>query len=106
MDRRVIVDIDILGKGFAFPLSVNSRCGIAASQGAQRVAESIRVILGTQVGERVMRPAFGCDLRRLVFCSQYAGDRRFGALLRATGARRLGAAHRRRRGCDHQRLQE
>ena len=34
---------------------------------AQKVKESILIILGTQHGERVMRPTFGCNLRRLVF---------------------------------------
>lgn len=58
---------NILGKGFAFPLQVNKRGGIAEAQYAQKVAESIRVILGTQQGERVMRPTFGCQLQRLAF---------------------------------------
>jgi uncharacterized protein len=58
---------DILGKGFAFPLHVDSRGGIAGSQQAQKIRESIRVILGTQHGERLMRPSFGCNLKSLVF---------------------------------------
>jgi len=31
------------------------------------IEESIRIILGTIPGERVMQPTFGCNLRRLVF---------------------------------------
>jgi phage baseplate assembly protein W len=36
------------------------------------VAESIRLILGTQYGERVMRPTFGCNLRSLAFAPNNA----------------------------------
>ena len=61
------MNTDFLGKGFAFPLSVNSRGGITSSQQAQKVRESILTILGTQYGERVMRPNFGCNLESLVF---------------------------------------
>lgn len=58
---------DILGKGIAFPLTVNSRGGIAISQNERKIQESIRFILGTQFNERVMRPNFGCNLNSLLF---------------------------------------
>jgi uncharacterized protein len=58
---------DILGKGFAFPLQVDSRGGVAGSQQDQKIRESIRVILGTEQGERLMRPTFGANLKRLLF---------------------------------------
>lgn len=61
------MNTDFLGKGFAVPLRVNSRGGITSSQQAQKVRESILTILGTQYGERVMRPNFGCNLESLVF---------------------------------------
>jgi phage baseplate assembly protein W len=37
------------------------------STGAADIEQAIRVILETAPGERVMRPAFGCGLHRLVF---------------------------------------
>lgn len=58
---------DILGKGFAYPLQVNVRGGIKQSREAQKVQEAITILLGTQYGERVMRPTFGCNLKSLVF---------------------------------------
>jgi hypothetical protein len=58
---------DILGKGLAFPLQGSPSGGNATSQQAQKIRESILVILGTQHGERLMRPTFGCNLRSLVF---------------------------------------
>lgn len=61
------MNTDILGRGFAFPLAISLSGGIAAAQQAQKIHESIRVILGTQHGERLMRPSFGCNLKRLLF---------------------------------------
>lgn len=58
---------DILGRGPAFPLRVNAQGGIHASGLDQKVRQSILVILGTQHGERLMRPDFGCNLASLVF---------------------------------------
>nr|WP_269330255.1 GPW/gp25 family protein [Kineosporia babensis] len=40
---------------------------MAEATGVAKVEESIRVILGTQPGERLMRPQFGANLRSLVF---------------------------------------
>jgi Bacteriophage baseplate protein W len=61
------MNTDILGRGFAFPLQTNTLGGIKESILAQKVKESILIILGTQHGERVMRPTFGCNLRSLAF---------------------------------------
>ena len=59
------MNTDILGRGFAFP-QTNTLGGIKESMLAQKVKESILIILGTQHGERVMRPTFGCN-RSLAF---------------------------------------
>ena len=61
------MNASFLGKGFAFPLQVNSRGGIAQASEAEKVRKAILVLLGTQLGERVMRPTFGCNLKSLVF---------------------------------------
>lgn len=57
---------DLQGRGLAVPARLGVT-GLAVTTGAARVEESIRVILGTQHGERVMRPTFGSNLRSLVF---------------------------------------
>jgi phage baseplate assembly protein W len=57
-----------LGTGWAFPPSfdrVNHRVRLVSD--ADDIAESIRLILATTPGERVMQPTFGCHLDRLVF---------------------------------------
>jgi len=66
------MNTDILGRGFAFPLQKSPRGGIQEARHAQKVRQSILVILGTQYGERLMRPTFGCNLRTLVFAPNNA----------------------------------
>jgi hypothetical protein len=58
---------DFLGRGFAYPLRINPSGGVQSSAQTQKIQESILTILGTQYGERLMRPRFGCNLRSLVF---------------------------------------
>lgn len=68
------VSIDILGKGWRFPFAITKRKGgtgtsasLSESAGIEHVKESIRQILGTPVGSRVMRRDFGSRLRQIVF---------------------------------------
>ena len=61
------MDKDFLGKGWAFPVGVDSRGGIALVHGEDDIEQSIRIILETSPGERVMRPEFGCGIHDLVF---------------------------------------
>lgn len=56
-----------LGTGISFPTGVNQQGRTKLSRDAQKVRESIFIILGTQHGERLMRPDFGCNLHSLVF---------------------------------------
>jgi uncharacterized protein len=58
---------DFLGHGLTFPLRLNSRGGIEISGQEKKIKESIYMILGTQPGERLMRPTFGCNLQSLIF---------------------------------------
>jgi phage baseplate assembly protein W len=61
------MNTDFLGKGFAYPLQINPQGGIKISKQEQKIKESILVVLGTQYGERLMRPDFGCNLKSLIF---------------------------------------
>ena len=56
-----------LGSGWTFPIAINDRGGITLSSEAHKIRESIRIILSTAKGERVMLPEFGCDLQDFVF---------------------------------------
>ena len=55
-----------LGKGWAFPVCVSAG-QIATAAYDEDVRQAIQIILGTDPGERVMRPAFGAGLRAFVF---------------------------------------
>ncbi|MBD1930795.1 MULTISPECIES: GPW/gp25 family protein [Cyanophyceae] len=56
-----------LGTGWSFPLRVNVQGGLQLSSAERNIEESIRIILQTQIGERVYRPNFGSRLSEMVF---------------------------------------
>jgi uncharacterized protein len=56
-----------LGSGLSFPLNINAQGGFQLSSEAQKVKESIWLILRTSLGERLYRPDFGCRLSELAF---------------------------------------
>lgn len=56
-----------LGNGLNFPLKTDARGHLALATGSQDIEQSIRIILGTRPGERVMRPTFGCRAHELLF---------------------------------------
>lgn len=62
---------EVYGRGMSSPFQLGV-AGIRESVGVQKIEESIRVILGTQYGERVMRPRFGCNLKSLTFAPNNA----------------------------------
>ena len=57
---------DFYGRGLSFPLQLGVT-GLGQTAGVAKVEESIRIILGTGYGERVMRPTFGCNLKALAY---------------------------------------
>ncbi len=56
-----------LGQGPAFPPRIGADGRFAWSAGEDNIRESIRLILLTEPGERLMREEFGCGLRRFLF---------------------------------------
>ena len=60
---------EFLGQGWAFPLQLNPRGQIALARGERDIEQSIRIILETLPGERVMRPEFGCKAKLLLFAA-------------------------------------
>lgn len=59
--------IDVVGSGWAFPPTVDARGRIALARQERDVEEAIMMILLTPVGQRVMRPEFGCRIHDLIF---------------------------------------
>jgi phage baseplate assembly protein W len=58
---------DFSGRGWAFPASVGPGGGIALADGEDDIKQAIRILLDTALGERAMRPDFGCPVHELVF---------------------------------------
>lgn len=56
-----------VGRGFAFPMRVDSNGSMVLEGGHADVEKAMRVILSTAIGERPMRPAFGCGIWDLLF---------------------------------------
>ena len=58
---------NFIGSGWAFPPKPDGRGGIALVSDNEKIKQAIWVILGTPIGQRVMRPTFGSRLHELVF---------------------------------------
>ncbi|MCC5950078.1 MAG: GPW/gp25 family protein [Nitriliruptoraceae bacterium] len=56
-----------VGRGFAFPMRVDANGSMVLEGGHADVEKAMRVILATAIGERPMRPAFGCGIWDLLF---------------------------------------
>ena len=62
---------DFLGRGWAFPIGGPPRY----AGGADKIAQSIRLILSTAKGERPMLPGFGAGIHDRVFAADTAALR-------------------------------
>ena len=56
-----------LGRGWAFPIQPDGTGSLRFAEGQPHVEQSLKVLLLTSLGERVMRPDLGCHAPRLVF---------------------------------------
>lgn len=71
-----IVNREQLGRGWTIPVrpDENSR-QLPWTGGANKVLQSLYIILDTEPGERLMRPTFGCALRQFLMQPNSAGTR-------------------------------
>jgi phage baseplate assembly protein W len=67
------VQNEFVGTGWAFPLHTSMTGGVALVSDEREIAEAIRLILGTSVGERPMRPEFGSRIHDFVFAEADSG---------------------------------
>ena len=56
-----------VGRGIAFPLRIDADGSLALTEGADDIEKAMSVILSTAIGERPMRPEFGCRIWDLLF---------------------------------------
>jgi hypothetical protein len=68
-----------LGVGWQFPVGIAmhnaAKKRLALAEYEASIQQSIRIILATAKGERVMRPEFGCGIYELVFTPNDAATR-------------------------------
>ena len=64
-----------LGTGWGFPPVPSVTGTMDYLSGAALVRQSIRLILATEPGERIMRPDFGCGLRQFLMAPNTPGTR-------------------------------
>lgn len=62
-----VPDKAFLGRGWAFPVQAGPDGELSQVEYDEDVHQAVRMVLGTDLGERVMRPDFGAGLRALVF---------------------------------------
>ena len=58
---------DFIGRGISFPMRVDQSGAISLTAGADDIDASLRMVLITAPGERLMRPKFGCRIWDLLF---------------------------------------
>jgi hypothetical protein len=66
---------DLLGRGAGLPLAPDAAGRLPFAEGAEKVRQSVLIILDTEPGERVMLPEFGCGLRRFLMQPNNAATR-------------------------------
>jgi len=82
----------VLGRGVPFPFRPDREGRIHFADGAEKVQQALRILLDTDPGERVMRPSYGCGLRRYLMHPNTAATR---ALIRQDVERAIGQWERR-----------
>ena len=61
------MDNSFLGRGWSFPVAFSETGSAKMSEHEIDIDESLRILLMTYPGERVMQPEFGCRLRDFCF---------------------------------------
>jgi len=67
--------LQFLGTGWNYPVVPVASDKLDYAAGPDKVAQSIWIILDTDPGERVMRPSFGCGLRRYLMAPNTTATR-------------------------------
>lgn len=64
------IDKRFLGRGWSFPPEFQRQVdalGVKMVEEEEDIRESLRILISTRPGERVMQPAYGCGLHAMVF---------------------------------------
>jgi len=66
-DPALAFDATFIGRGFSWPMTVDHTGSIRLTNPIEDIERSMRIILLTAPGERIMRPNFGCRIWELLF---------------------------------------
>ena len=62
------IEKDFIGTGWNFPPTFNKKNkGVEMLSGKEDIDSSLHILLSTTIGERVMQPAYGCNLKKFLF---------------------------------------
>lgn len=57
-----------LGRGWAFPVEFNQNSSqVLLAENEEDIRQSLIILLNTTIGERVLRPEYGCNMEDLLF---------------------------------------
>jgi phage baseplate assembly protein W len=56
-----------LGRGWSFPPTFIKGAGVEMLDGEDDIQSSLKILLSTRVGERIMEPEFGCNTDAMIF---------------------------------------
>jgi phage baseplate assembly protein W len=56
-----------LGQGLAFPLRVTAHGRMATARAEAKIEQAVWLVMATALGERVMRPDYGCGVHDMLF---------------------------------------
>lgn len=65
--RDAGADPSFIGRGISWPMGVDHTGALRLTSGPEDLDRSIRIVLATAPGERLMRPEFGCRIWDLLF---------------------------------------
>ncbi len=60
-------DVSFLGIGWGFPPEFSKRGAVNMVSAEEDIRQSLRIILATNLGERVMQPSFGCGIKSQIY---------------------------------------
>ena len=61
-------DNTFLGRGWSFPPEFSRAAkGVTLLENEQDIESSLDILLSTRLGERIMRPDYGCNLNKIIF---------------------------------------
>lgn len=64
----------IIGSGWSFPPTFDkANAEVVMTAGVEDIERSLEIIFTTSLGERIMNPAFGCNLDEMVFEAMNSG---------------------------------